>query len=253
MKFNTNKSLMNYALKPTEESCADVNLLCFANAGAGATMCRTWSDALGDDVDVWGAAYPGRDTLLQAPPANNLDELVAYYMADMSLFPDDGYILYGHSFGALVAYTLALKLQALGRSPMALCVGARRAPSMPAGEPLDVSSDEKLLAALKKLGGIPEALAKDSDMLAYFLPHIRHDLFLNETYVGRPVVAVDCPIYGFYSPSDRLVSEAEVKGWRRYSSVGFESVSLNGGHFFIQEASDTFFRELKNTIVKTVV
>ncbi len=251
MKFNTNKSLINYALKSTEESRSEVSLICFANAGAGATVFRSWSKEFGDDIDVWGAAYPGRDTLLQKPAATTVDELVAYYLADISMFPDEGYVLYGHSFGALVAYTLALKLQALGRTPIALCIGARRAPCAQAREILDFSSDKKLINELTKLGGIPDALAKDKDMLAYFLPHIRNDLFLNETHAGKQVAKLDCPIFGFYSPADQLVLPEEVRGWSAYTNAEYAAISLEGGHFFINGSASVFFRELRNIIIKT--
>ncbi|PCJ31179.1 MAG: hypothetical protein COA99_17450 [Moraxellaceae bacterium] len=249
MKFNTNKSLINYNPRP----CADINLICFANAGAGAPTFRPWTATFGEDVDVWAAAYPGRDTLTGKDPVKTLAEVVEYYTADLSLFPDKGYVLYGHSFGALVAFALALELQSVGRAPAALCVGARHAPHLDAYESIDWRNQTKLVEQLKKVGGMPDAILNDKDMLEYFLPHISNDLMLNEQGDSLVGQKVECPIYAFSSLTDQLVRPTDVVEWSQYTDESFEHTSFIGGHFFISQKDNGFFDKLSEIIGKTMI
>jgi len=247
MKFNTNKSLTNY--KPNNIS--KVNLICFASAGSGPSVFRQWSAKFEGRADVWAASYPGRDTLSASSPASTIDELVSYYVKDLSVFPSGGFILYGHSFGALVAYEVALKLQGLGRVPAAVCIGARRAPNMKARS-LDLGrglksgsiSDKDLVEDLTKAGGMPEVLLQNSELLEYYLPHIRNDLILNESANREQVKKVLSPIFGFYSASDLIVLPEEVSGWGSYTDELFVPISVSGGHFFLKDQNRKFFDEL---------
>ena len=248
MKFNTNRSLINYTFNET----AEMNLICFANAGAGPTVFRQWNEAFNGVVNVWGASYPGRDTLSQLEPVHSLEALISIYAEELSFFSNKPFLLYGHSFGALVAYSLAVKLQDSGVCTVALCVGARRPPFMNARGALDFGSDQRLLDQLKKLKGIPDVLLENEELLEYYLPHIKHDLLLNESCIGNPVEKLVNPIFGFYSSSDLLVLPSEVEGWSVYTEEYFEPISVTGGHFFIKDKNNAFFREMMKIIDKSM-
>lgn len=249
MDFNTNKSLVNYQRKVG----AKINLVCFANAGSGVPLFRQWHTFFDDTVDVWGASYPGRDTLSNEDPVSSMKELIPYYIEDLSLYRDREFVLYGHSFGALVVFMLAVELQRKGIRPAAVCVGARRAPSMQTREKIAFDNDKKLVEQLKKFGGIPDLLLEDSDLLMYFLPHIRHDLFLNEQSIEYAYEKVQAPVFSFSSPSDFLVLPREIRAWGDHTDELFESISLSGGHFFINENKRVFFDHMRKIIDKTVV
>lgn len=251
MKFNTNKSLTNY--KPNNSH--KINLICFASAGSGPSVFRQWGSKFEGRTEVWAAAYPGRDTLSVNDPASTIDELVSYYVKDLSVFPSGDFILYGHSFGALVAYEVALKLQSLGRVPAALCVGARRAPDMKARS-LDLGlrlkngsiTDKELVDDLTKAGGMPEVLLQNSELLEYYLPHIRNDLILNESATETQVEKILSPIFGFYSASDLIVLPEEVHGWGSFTDELFEPISVPGGHFFLKDQNKKFFDGLSRIV-----
>jgi len=248
MKFNTNKSMVNYQ----HNDGAKIRLICFANAGGGPSMFRQWQGFLNDDVDVWAAAYPGRDTLSGESFSKTVSSLISYYTSDLSLFSGAKIIFYGHSFGAFVAYMLAIKLKDLGCSIDVLCVGARRAPMMPPREKMKFYSDKKLIDQLASFGGIPDILLEDDDMLNYFLPHIRNDLELNEESVSLPNVKLDVPIFAFSSPTDLLVLPKEIRAWGECTRETFENISLSGGHFFIKNNERVFFDRMRNILDKTM-
>jgi len=248
MKFNTNKSMVNYQ----HNDGAKARVFCFSNAGGGPSMFRQWHTFLENDVEVWAAAYPGRDTLSGEPFAKKISSLVSYYISDLSLFSGGKVIFYGHSFGALVAYKLAIKLRDIGCSVDVLCVGARRSPTMLSREKMDVSSDKKLVDQLTMFGGIPDILLDDKDMLNYFLPHIRNDLVLNEEVISLPNMKLDIPIFAFSSPADSLVLPKEIRAWGDCTHSSFENISLSGGHFFIKNNERVFFNQMNKIIEKSI-
>jgi len=248
MKFNTNKSMVNYQ----SNDKAETRLICFSNAGGSPSMFRQWHTFLGSDVEVWGAAYPGRDTLTGEPISSKISTMITYYINELSLFDDAKIIFYGHSFGALVAYVLAIKLRDLGCPIDMLCVGARRSPMMSAREKMDFSSDKKLIDQLVTFGGVPDVLLNDEDMLNYFLPHIRNDLELNEEAITLSNPKLDVPIVAFSSPSDILVLPKEIRAWGDCTHGPFESISLSGGHFFIKNNESVFFDRLNKTLGKSM-
>ena len=248
MKFNTNKSMVNYQ----RNDLAKIRLVCFSNAGGGASMFRQWHTFLGGDVEVWGAVYPGRDTLIGEPISKSISTIISYYINDLSLFNDLKIVFYGHSFGALIAYMLAIKLRDLGCSIDVLCVGARRSPTMPSREKMDFSSDKKLVDQLATFGGIPDVLLRDNDMLNYFLPHIRNDLELNEKTITLSNMKLDTPIFAYSSPDDILVLPKEIRAWGDCTDRSFENISLSGGHFFIKNNERVFFDQINKMLEKTM-
>ena len=230
---------------------AKTRLICFPNAGGSPSMFRQWHAFLGNDIEVWGAAYPGRDTLIGEQPAKTMSTMIAYYINELSLFNGARIVLYGHSFGALVAYLLAIKLRDLGCPIDVLCVGARRSPTMHAREKMDFSSDKKLIDQLVRFGGVPDVLLNDKDMLNYFLPHIRNDLELNEKAVALSNPKLNVPIIAFSSPSDILVLPKEIRAWGDCTHANFENISLSGGHFFIKANERAFFNQLNEIVEKS--
>jgi len=248
MKFNTNKSMVNYQ----SNDKARTRLICFSNAGGSPSMFRQWHASIGSDVEVWGAVYPGRDTLIGEPLSKSISTIISYYINDLSFFDNVKVIFYGHSFGALVAYMLAIKLRDLGRSIDILCVGARRSPTTYPREKIDFSSDKKLIEQLATFGGVPDILLQDEDMLNYFLPHIRNDLELNETTITLPDMKLDMPIFAFSSPDDILVLPKEIKAWQDCTDTFFENISLSGGHFFIKNNKSVFFDQINRIVEKSI-
>ena len=247
MKFNTNKSMVNYH----QNDGARVRLICFSNAGGGPSMFRQWHSFLDNDVDVWAAAYPGRDTLIGEDLSQTMSALISYYISDLSLFSGAKIIFYGHSFGALVAYSLAKMLKSLGCSPDVLCVGARRSPTMKSRERIDLYSDKKLIEQLATFGGIPDVLLNDNEMLNYFLPHIRNDLTLNEETIPLSNIKLDVPIFAFSSPADVLVLPKEIRAWGDCTHAFFENISLSGGHFFTKNNQRVFFDQINRIVDKS--
>lgn len=119
-----------------------VLLHCFAHAGAGISSFHGWSAGLGPDVSPVPHLLPGRDSRRREARVTGRGALLADLMDGFRTVPHTPYVLYGHSLGALVAYTLTRALHEAGLpGPALLAVGPVRRPTprpnsrTPAGSP----------------------------------------------------------------------------------------------------------------------
>ncbi|MFE1956232.1 thioesterase II family protein [Streptomyces sp. NPDC059524] len=166
-----------------ESASADVRLFCFPYAGGGASAYGRWQrtlDAHGAGVRVLPIQLPGREGRIDEPRFTDLRALIDDLDAELDDELERPHIFYGHSMGALIAYSLACRRQQRGAPlPEAVVLSAYRAPHLPAPQiARPEASDEELIDSLAALGGIPQVLLNHPDFLSALLPVARDDLLL---------------------------------------------------------------------------
>jgi surfactin synthase thioesterase subunit len=211
-------------------------LFCFHYAGSGASSYGPWVRELADVVNVCRVQLPGREGRAAEPRERELAPLAVDLARELAPFVDDRTVFYGHSMGALVAYAVACELGRAG--PKVLIVGAYPAPHLPA--PLAAADDrpnDELVAVLQVLGAFPRELLSEPRWLEVFLDILRDDIRLCRSYQRRPEPPLACPIVALAGRDDPLVSVADVAAWRHHAGDDFELRLLDGGHFFVRDAS----------------
>lgn len=218
-------------------------VLCFHHAGGGASGFATWQERLGALAQVCPVQLPGREWRFGEPRFRSMSALVTALVDQLASHLGAPYVVYGHSMGSLVAYSFVQRLLALGHPPSrSLVVGAYPAPDL--SPPMAVlladadSSDEVLAERMVAVGGVPAALVSHPEWLSVLLPVIRDDLALCRSfrYAGEP--PLPCPIRALAGSEDPLVSHDQVRGWARHTKERFEFDVVQGGHFFVREATD---------------
>lgn len=224
---------------------AALRLLCFPYAGGGASIFRTWPDALPADVELWAVELPGRETRAKERPFQQLAPLVASLADAVAAHLPAPFAIYGHSFGALLGVSFAqeLRRRSLG-PPVHLFVSGRRAPQLPEPSPMHALPDPQFLARLRLLGGIPDAVFAEPELMAYFLPILRADVAVNETAVAAPDEPLACPITAMGGLTDDRASTGELDAWRAQTRAAFDREMFPGGHFFLQSARTAFLGSL---------
>jgi medium-chain acyl-[acyl-carrier-protein] hydrolase len=214
---------------------ASVRLLCFAGAGGSASSFWAWPAALPASIDVCGVQLPGRQARLHEPAITDLDALV--HAIDTALEPiaDVPVALFGHSFGALLAYELARRMRARGCAIEHLFVAALHPPDQAAPPPLlHILPDDDLVAMLMELNGTPAELLAHPELIELAIPAIRADLTLGETYRYRPDDGpLDVPISAFGGDADPRAQPSDMTGWARHTRGPFRFQAFSGDHFFI--------------------
>ena len=234
-----------WIVRPRPNPQARLRVLCFPYAGGGASVFRTWPGALPSDVEVLAVELPGRETRPRDRLVDRRSALIAA-LAD-AIVPEleAPFAIYGHSMGAALGFSLARELRRRScRAPAHLFVSGRRAPQLADPSPMYHLPQPEFIAQLRQLGGIPDAVFQETELMAYFLPILRADIGLVEAepYVDEPPLG--CPITALGGVSDHKASRDELDAWQAQTSASFACETFPGGHFFIQTARAAFLASL---------
>lgn len=88
-----------------------VRLFCLPFEGASAGVFLPWAEALGSSVVVTPVELPGRGRHPRTRPCGRLEPLLAGIIPYVARMRDRPFALYGHGFGALLAYEIAARLE----------------------------------------------------------------------------------------------------------------------------------------------
>ncbi|MEU5523801.1 alpha/beta fold hydrolase [Streptomyces sp. NPDC047860] len=216
----------------------DVTLLLLPHAGGSAQAFGELAALFPPSVRVLAGQYPGRGPRMRDPLPGQLDDLVGPLTEAVLRLPPGPLVVFGHSLGAMVGWRLVRALEAAGR-PAAGFVPASCLPPHLARPVVDTSrniGDAELLAYLRRLGGLPEEVFDEPELLEIVLPILRADLRLTADYAQPGTVdTVSCPLLALGGDADGAVPEAGLGQWldrTRHAHTGLRM--LAGGHFFYQ-------------------
>ncbi len=223
---------------------ARVRLVCFPFAGGSASVFHTWGDGLPPDVEVCAVQLPGREMRLGEPLLRDVPSIVEALapaaLPHLSALP---FAFFGHSLGARVGYELARHLRRrFGLEPVHFFASACRAPQFPSTSRRHELPDERLIDEMRRLGGTPEALLRERELMQVFLPIVRADLQVVETYAYEPGPPLHCPITALHGRHDRDISGLEAEGWREHTAGAFALRPVEAGHFFLVSHREQILR-----------
>jgi medium-chain acyl-[acyl-carrier-protein] hydrolase len=227
-----------------------LRLFCFPPAGAGASLFSTWARELPAGVEVCSVQLPGREDRRAEAPLRRLPAAMSDVCADLRPFWDQPYVLFGHSMGALLAFEAARALRAVGDpAPQQLLCSACRSPEAVRTETSVYRlPDAEFIRHLRVLGGIPEPVLRDPEMMELFLPILRADFELLQTYEFRSQPPLRCPITVFGGTQDTEAPPHILDAWRHHTTGPFDRIEFASGHFFIQTERSTFLRRLSEIL-----
>lgn len=226
-----------------------VNVFCLPFAGGSKTSYYRYVDAAPESLTLIPVELPGRGGRFGEPLPGDTDAAVADILRQIRHLLDDPYAFYGHSMGALLSYLLAKRIAEEGlNQPLHLFLTGKGAPSVPGrNSPLYLLPDRELVQALRKMGGMPELILNDHKLLDLFLPVIRNDLMVTETYRYEGPAGLSMPITVVTGSEENLHPE-RTAAWRDESSGEVDIKVLPGGHFFIFD----YAREIVDLITRTL-
>ena len=212
-----------------------VRLYCLPHAGSGAAVFYRWRRMLAaSGVNVCPVMLPGREVRLGEPLAVRVEEIVEGLQAEVAGELERPYAIFGHSMGALLAYAWARRIVEGGSpAPLGLIVSGRNAPQTVSAGSLHRLGDEAFVEALRvQYGGVPDGFLEDSDLREVFLPILRADLEVVETYRFVKGTRLACPVTAIAGSEDRSVSDEGLAAWSEVTSGAFSLERVAGDHFF---------------------
>ena len=216
-----------------------MRLLCLPHAGSGITPFRAWNAGLPEVVQVCSVLLPGRERRSQESLFTEFEPLVDTIDRELRPWLDLPYAVFGHSMGALLAFEWVRRLRNQGQAPPAwLFLSGRRAPEI-FPDPIQLHSlpDAQFLSELSRLyQGIPQEFLGDPDFMEVFLPILRADIAVVESYRFRTEEPLSCPMTVFAGVSDPSVTWEQMLAWKQHTRGRFSIRVLPGGHFYPQES-----------------
>lgn len=229
---------------------ATLRLFCCHYAGGGALSFRSWSDSLPLAVEVCAIELPGRGSRLMERPFTRLEPLIQELTPVLLPYLNKPFAFFGHSMGALVSFELARILRKeYGLSPVHLFVSGRRAPQVPDPDPpIHTLPEREFLDELRRYNGTPESVLENAELMQLFLPTLRADFAVLETYVYTPEPLLDCPITAFGGLEDWKASCDDLEAWREQTNAEFSLQMFPGDHFFIHSAQPLLLQLLSRRL-----
>ncbi|MEV7738319.1 alpha/beta fold hydrolase [Streptomyces sp. NPDC088921] len=207
-------------------------VLCFAHAGGSPGEYARWSDELPDDIRLSAVQLPGRGARAAEAPSTSVHEIAEEVAAARPTVP---FVLFGHSFGGLLAHEVARALRARGGpAPERLIVSACPAPPLPhLPTPLHTLPDEAFLAEVeRRWGRLPEPVRERPELLERAVAAFRADVTAFETYRCPADDPLECPVTAFVGDEERDALAPE--RWGAATRGPLSVRVLPGGHFYLR-------------------
>jgi medium-chain acyl-[acyl-carrier-protein] hydrolase len=197
-------------------------------------------------VEVCAVELPGRGRQIKSPPITRLEILVSEIAQNLTPFLDKPFAIFGHSMGALISFELTRLLGSeYGLTPLHLFISARRAPQIPRIKPpLHKLPEAEFLEELRLLNGTPKAVLENEELMQLFVPMLRADFAVLETYVYTHQPPLSCPVTVFGGLQDQEVSYNDLLGWEKEAIASFSLQMMEGDHFFIHSAQAALLQSL---------
>uniref|UniRef100_A0A3B4AGA1 S-acyl fatty acid synthase thioesterase, medium chain n=1 Tax=Periophthalmus magnuspinnatus TaxID=409849 RepID=A0A3B4AGA1_9GOBI len=218
-------------------------LICFPWAGGGSIHYARWGNVLNSSIEVFAVKLPGRESRAKEAFFQNMqqvvDEIITALLPTMKEKP---FALFGHSFGALTSFALVDALKKLHNiEPVHIFLSGASAPysemrlKYPKRSEL---SDEDFLQWMTSIGGTPPELLSNPEVMKLFLPALKADLRVVESYsrCTRPEQPpLSCPITCFDGKDD---IPHDLQAWKDITTGDFTVKMLDGSHFYLKEATN---------------
>ena len=177
----------------------------------------------------------------------SVDEIMPDLLEAVGEIVKEKFILFGHSMGAKIAYELEKRLEQSGIYARHLIVSGSRPPHIPEPNPICNLPKREFIRELTRFAGTPKEILGNEEMMNFFIPLLRADFEMDEKYLRKNKVKLQCSINAFCGENDTEATETDMQEWGEYTS-DFALEVFAGDHFFIKSNAKTV--QSLNEIIK---
>lgn len=214
-----------------------LRLICVAYGGGGASIFHSLAGFMPESIEVVALQLPGREDRSGEAPPTSLRRLVHTCAIALGPYCAMPFAFYGHCAGALLAFELAHQINArFGARPAHFIAAAQHAPHVPPTSLLlRELPDDVLLDTVRQRGGLPDAVAENTELTAFLLPLLQSDFKLWRQYDYVPKKPMQWPVTALHGADDDVTEASSIKAWQEHTSADFAYHEVAGGHYFINE------------------
>lgn len=230
-------------------------LFCLPYAGGSEAIYYKWKKFLDPSIELVPLALKGRGKRFSENFYKNLDEAVDDIFENIKdRIVEEDYAIYGHSMGSLLAYELYYKMSKLKlRKPIHIFFSGYKPPSIiKKRENTYALPDNDFIQKLMKLGGTPVEVMDNQVLLQIFLPIIRSDFEMLESYnYVKRKNKIECDV-SILNGNQDSISLKEILAWKNHVCGGFNIYNFDGNHFYINSNVENLTNIINDTLVNKI-
>ncbi|MFC0531673.1 thioesterase II family protein [Phytohabitans kaempferiae] len=211
-------------------------VFCFPPAGAGASFFHPWR-AYSPELRVVPVEMPGREKRFGEPAPDDLREMVDRVLPDLleDAVAGERVVMFGHSFGAILAYEATRSFMRLRpEADVLLVVSGSPGPRTLRGTTRIADwADDEFIAGVRAISGYHHPALDDPELRDFLLPVLRTDVVMHEGYEPEAGAVVDVPVISIRGETDEVVDIAAAEEWRDWTTKAFHTEELPGGHMYL--------------------
>lgn len=246
MKTQQRLNLNNWISCPKPNPQAKLRLFCFPCAGGTTSAYSKWYNYLPTDIEINLVQLPGRSHRIEEPPFTNFLPLIKTLTSELKPYLNKPFAFFGHSMGATLAFEIIRQLRHENHQiPIHLFAAACPAPHSPIKTFIHKLPETEFIAELQhRYNAIPQSILKNKELMQIFLPCLRADFTMIETYKYALEKPLDCPITVFGGLQDKAISINKLEYWSVETNDIFNLEMFIGCHFFLQHNQSLFLQNL---------
>ncbi|EFR00145.1 fatty acid synthase S-acetyltransferase [Nannizzia gypsea CBS 118893] len=224
-------------------------LICIHPIATDATFFAPYLINPPQGLDSIAVQLPGRDNRIDEPIPSSVSEIVSGLLKELESTIGVPAIIWGHSFGGIVAFETIRELRRRGVHPLPrLVVSATVAPRLlrswqkrPVMQRLFTDSVEAdyFISTLRSI--------EDAAFVRSILPHFRRDAPWFTSYEYAEEEPLNVPITAFAARQDDFVYPDQVEAWREQTDQ-FEFTEVDGDHWFVRNNQDLIHATLEKMV-----
>lgn len=213
-----------------------IKLFCLPYAGGSSMIYMKWKRCLYPNIMLVPIELAGRGQRINEECYhdfdNMLDDIVCNVLQELDR--ETKFSILGHSMGCLLAYELYYRLKTLGYSASHMFFLGNHVPhEMNNKELIDLNSELVLLNRLTVYGGDTLEILQDEELRDIFLPIIRSDFEVLQSYQFIPKdekILCDCTILN--GTEDLSIVDYNIEDWKGYVNTECFFWKYSGWPFF---------------------
>ncbi len=231
-----------------------IKLYCLPYGGGSAASYLKWKGSLSKGIELCPVELAGRGKRFSEPFYESINEAVEDVYQQIHLEIDDSpYAFFGHSMGSIILYELYFRLiERNHKPPVHLFISGRRAPECQDSEITYNLPEAEFVKKVLQYGGTPKEFFENKDLADIFIPLLRADFKIVQTYAYTPKcknLSTDVTI--MYGKDDSYTS-GDVDSWEKHVTGTYTMHEFEGGHFFIFKSMQQVLDVLNQTLLKAV-
>ncbi|MBN1040259.1 thioesterase [Clostridium botulinum] len=228
-------------------------LFCLPYAGGSETIYYNWKRYLNSSIYLESVELRGRGKRFNEDFYENLEEAVEDIFENIKekILYDD-YAIYGHSMGSILAYELYYKIHNENiKIPKHIFFSGYMSPSiLRKKKQIHLLPDEEFIKEVIELGGTPQEIVDNKELLQLFTPILRNDFKMLENYVYKEKKdKIQCNISILNGNEDDITIK-EILAWKNHGNKGFKVYNFEGNHFFINTNVENITKIINTTLIK---